>query len=280
MCSKICLPLQFLGSVDFNFWNSLINISASPDWINLVASASPALLCDLGSWPSHSPPIPLYFLNNPLAEGCPHLDLVSQVQHLEEGVWGSGLKSCHCLQFSIVLFASGVFLLFTSHQLDPDPLSTTLSLSVQPVFNPSNGLFVQPLLLQLIDEKRGKWFKKACSNVFQEAVLHDLFRDSGYWPVVSCIFLLAFPRGVALAIYQHQGPPLTPWWRWWVVITWANSFSTLTWMPYHLMFWIRSEKTITSSSPSAGSSFLCMQWFGSKLYIQRLKGKVCLVVEH
>lgn len=53
-----------------------------------------------------------------------------------------------------------------------------------------------------------KMVQKAFNNVFQEAVLHDLFRESGCWPVVSCIFLLTFLRGVAVAIYQAPGASL------------------------------------------------------------------------
>lgn len=54
----------------------------------------------------------------------------------------------------------------------------------------------------------GKMIQKAFNTVFQEAVLHDLFRDSSYWPAVSSIFLLVFPRVVALAIFQAPGASL------------------------------------------------------------------------
>lgn len=116
--------------------------------------------------------------------------------------------------------------------------------------------------------------QKAFNNVFQEAVLHDLCRDPGYWPVVSCVFLLAFPSGVALAVFQAPGASLI------TLVKMVGSYhiSQLFQHPQvnasNLVVWVHPEKTVTGSSPSAGSSFfLCLQWFRSKLCIRRLKGE-------
>lgn len=96
------------------------------------------------------------------------------------------------------LLASGLFLLSMNHQLDPDPLCTTLSLSGQPVSNQMVHLSC-PFFFSY------KWaVRKIFISVSQEAVFHGLFSSAGYCPVGSCM-----PRDAAVASSQALGTLVT-----------------------------------------------------------------------
>lgn len=98
-----------------------------------------------------------------------------------------------------------IFVLLASHQWDTKPPSAILSLSVQSIFSTSNCCLPSPFFFSL-QMRNQENVLKAFNDVIQDTVLHRLSRDSGYWPGVPRIFLLTFPRGVALGTSRQQGP--------------------------------------------------------------------------
>lgn len=141
-------------------WEGLIS-SCEIHWSvsllhQLEQALFPQLLTGSSIWapePPHSTLISLDFLSNPLAEESAHVWTL----YPRCSVWKNELQvldwspACHKARQALFnlaqfLLASGIFLLSMSHQLDPVPLCTTLSLSGQPHFNQSNGQFVLSIL--------------------------------------------------------------------------------------------------------------------------------------